>query len=156
MRELTDYEKNIIENVDKHGWFATHVFDPDGDSPSFTYSTGFSKTLDQPEFIIFGLGRDLMHYMLWEVFDQLKAGAVPMEDMRWSNVLEGFDCISKKATLSDLHKEFTRSANWFWKWNGNTEPLSVYQLVWPGTQQGLFPWENDCNPNVINQQTKLW
>jgi len=156
MRELNDYEKNLIENVEKHGWFATHVFDPDGNDPSFTYSTGFSKTLGVPEFIVFGLNKDLMHNMLWEVFHQIKAGVEPKADMRWRDLIEGFDCVGKKATHPDLHKEYTCSANWFWKRQGHADTLEVFQLVWPGAQQGLFPWEKGCDDYVISQQTQLW
>ena len=155
MSDLTDYEKNVILNFEKHGWFATSVFDPDGNDPMFTYSTGFGKTLGTPEFIVFGLNKDLMHNMLWEVFHQIKAGAEPQDGMRWSDLLEGFDCFSKKACHPDLHKEYTCTANWFWRHDGNSCPLEVYQLVWPGAQQGLFPWEDGCDPYVISQQTQL-
>ena len=111
MSKLSDYHRNIVENVEKHGWFATTVFDPDGENPSFTYSTGFAKTLDRPEFIVFGLSNELMHDMLWEVFHQLKAGALPKDGMQWSNLLEGFDCIGKKAVHPELFSEFTTTAN---------------------------------------------
>jgi len=153
---LTDYEKKIIENVEGHGWYATGVFDPEGEAPNFTYSTGFSKTLNAPEFIVFGLDLNLMHNMLWEIFRQLKAGTIPEDGKRWRDVLEGFDCVSKKVVFPEIHEEYTRSADWFWKRNGNTKPLEVYQLVWPGAQQGLFPWEEGCDPYVISQQPQLW
>jgi len=156
MSELNDHEKNLITNVETHGWFATHVFDPDGNDPNFTYSTGFAKTLNVPEFIIFGLDQELMHDMLWEVFRQLESGAVPEDGMRWHDLIEGFHCISKKASHPDLHKEYTCSANWFWRREGHTTPLDVYQIVWPGAQQGLFPWEEGCNEYVISQQPQLW
>jgi hypothetical protein len=156
MSDLTDFQKNILTNVEKHGWFATTVFDPEGKNPTFTYSIGFSKTLGAPEFIVFGLNNDLMHDMLWEVFHQIKAGAVPKSDMRWSNLIEGFDCVTQKAVHSELHKEYTASANWFWRHQGNSGHPEVYQLVWPGAQQGLFPWEEGCDSYVISQQTQLW
>ena len=156
MSELTEYDRNIIENVERHGWFATHVFDPDGQNPSFTYSTGFGKTLNRPEFIVFGLSNELMHDMLWEIFHQLKAGATPKVDMRWSDIIGGFDCISKKAVHSKLYTEYATAADWFWRHSGNSGHPEVYQLVWPGAQQGLFPWEKNCDPYVISQQPQLW
>ena len=156
MSELTDYEKNILENVEEHGWYATGVFDPDGEAPNFTYSTGFSKTLNAPEFIVFGLDNKLMHSMLWEVYRQIKAGAIPEDGKRWHDVLDGFDCISKKADSPELYEEYVRSADWFWGHSGNSGHPEVYQLVWPGAQQGLFPWEKDCDSYVISQQPQLW
>lgn len=77
----------------------------------FSYSSGFTKSLNKPEFIIFGLNKDLTHNMLWQVYHQLKAGAVPEDGMRWGGLLEGFDCISKKAIHPDLFKEYATSAN---------------------------------------------
>jgi len=55
MTELTEYEQDIVDNVEEHGWQATYVFDPDGDEPTFAYSIGFPKTLNCPDFIIIGL-----------------------------------------------------------------------------------------------------
>ncbi|MDB2437491.1 DUF4262 domain-containing protein [Hellea sp.] len=153
---MNDYEVSLLEKVIEHGWHATHVFDPDGNDPLFSYSTGFTKTLGMPEFIIIGLSKDLMHNMLWQIFHQLKAGAVPKDGMRWQGLLEGFDCISKKADHPDLFKEYTVSANWFWKHQGRDGHPEVFQMVWPGAQQGLFPWEEGCDSYVISQQPPLW
>ena len=153
---LSEYETKLLANVEEHGWQASHVFDPDGNDPDFTYSVGFTKSLHMPEFIIFGLNRELMHNMLWEIYHQLKAGAVPEDGMRWQGLLEGFDCISKKADHPDLFKEYTTSANWLWKRQKRDGNPEIYQMVWPGAQQGLFPWEPDCDPYVISQQSALW
>ena len=153
---LNDYEIKLLQNVETHGWHATSVFDPKGNDPDFVYSTGFSKSLNKPEFIVFGLDRDLMLDMLWEVYIQLEIGTIPSDNMRWQNVLEGFDCISKKAKHSDLFKKYATSANWFWKHQNQTGFPEVYQLVWPGAQQGLFPWEEGCDQYVIEQQFPLW
>ena len=70
MRDKAEWQQMVRDNVDKHGWFGTSVFDPDGKNPSFSYSVGFTKTLTAPDFIIFGLSRELMHSMLWSLFDQ--------------------------------------------------------------------------------------
>jgi len=153
---LTDYEINLLKNVDKHGWHATTVFDPKGHNPSFTYSTGFAKSLNKPEFIVFGLSNDLMHDMLWEIYEQLKAGAIPEDGMRWKNVLEGFDCISKKAKHPDLFDRYATTASWLWNYEKQIGEPEVFQLVWPGAQQGLFPWEEDCDSYVVEQQFPLW
>jgi len=153
---LSEYEDKLLSNVEEHSWQASHVFDPKGNNPDFTYSVGFTKSLDMPEFIIFGLNRDLMHNMLWEIYHQLKAGTIPADGMRWQGLVEGFDCISKKADHPDLFKEYTTSANWLWKHQKREGHPEIYQMVWPGAQQGLFPWEEGCDPYVISQQPPLW
>jgi len=145
-----------MANIDEHGLQANHVFDDKGVAPSFTYSIGFSKSLNSSEFIVFGLDKDLMHDMLWEIFHQIKYGAEPSDGMRWQNILEGFECVSKKAVHPELFTEYATSANWLWKHLGRKGNPEVYQLVWPGAQQGLFPWEDGCDFYVVSQQPALW
>ena len=156
MSSYSDHEKKLIAQVDKHGWMSTFVFDPDGHTPDFCYSVGFTKSLNAPEFIVFGLSKDLMHNMLWELYRQVQAGAVPSDGLRWTGLLEGFDCISRKARHPDLYTEYAVSAAWFWHENGNTGSPDVYQVVWPGSRQGLFPWEKGCVSDVIDAQPALW
>ena len=97
-----------------------------------------------------------MHNMLWQIYHQMEAGAVPSDGMRWHDLLEGFECVSKKAIHPDLFKEYTLSADWLWKHQKRGGHPEIYQMVWPGAQQGLFPWEDDCNEYVISQQPALW
>lgn len=156
MAQYTDYEKKLLALVDEHGWQYTHVFDPEGESPNFGYSVGFASTLNSPEFIIFGLPRKLMNNMLWEIYRQIENGAVPADGMRWSGLLEGFDCISRAATHEDLYSDYVVSADWLWKTRGNEGHPQVFQMVWPGARQGLFPWEDGCSQEVIDAQPSLW
>lgn len=156
MSEYTDYEQKLFSVVEEHGWQFTFVFDPEGLTPDFGYSVGFSTSLKAPEFIVFGLPRELMSSMLWEIYRQIENGASPFDGMRWKDLLEGFDCISRRATHKDLHSEFTVSANWFWQENGNAGNPEVYQIVWPGARQGLFPWDDGCAQEVIDAQPSLW
>lgn len=153
---ISDYEKNVLDNVEKHGWFGTHVFDPEETDPSFSYSTGFSKTLGKPEFIIFGLNKDLRHSMLWEIFRQMKDGKTPSDAQKWDDLLEGFYCVSKIATASNLYTEHVTTADWFWRHSGNQGHPEIYQMVWPGAVDGLFPWDEGCDPDVISQQPRLY
>ena len=39
--ELDDQDRRFLEHIKEHEWFDTHVFDAEGDLPSFSYSTGF-------------------------------------------------------------------------------------------------------------------
>ena len=156
MTEYSDYEQKLFSVVEEHGWQFTFVFDPEGLTPDFGYSVGFTTSLSAPEFIIFGLPRELTHNMLWEIYRQIENGAFPVDGMRWQNLLEGFDCISRRATHEKLHSEYTASANWFWQEKGNAGNPEVYQIVWPGAQQGLFPWDDGCVQDVIDAQPRLW
>ena len=76
--------------------------------------------------------------------------------MRVADLIEGFDCVIRKAVHPMTWTENTLSANWFWRQSGNEGNPEVYQIVWPGAQQGLFPWEEDCDQFVIDVQPHLW
>jgi uncharacterized protein DUF4262 len=153
---LTDYEQRIVDSVAKHGWFCVSVF---GDKPDdvFSYSVGFSETLNMPECIIFGFSGELAHKVLWEVFHQLKAGAVLSDGRRWSGLIEGFDCISRPVHPSQITREHFNSALWYW---GDPiargRSLEAYQFFWPGVNQGLFPWERGCDQIVRDHQPALY
>jgi hypothetical protein len=61
---VIEEEKRILGSIEAHGWYAVHRYDPELVEPNYTYSVGFSQTLDAPEFIVFGLHRDVMYDML--------------------------------------------------------------------------------------------
>ena len=155
--EYTDYESNIISNVQEHGWFCTYVFDPDGEDPGFSYSTGFTESLNCPEFIIFGLDRKLMHSMLWKIFRDIKSGVVPHDERIWSDLLDGFDCVIRKVHPENIPMNYLNSARWFWNTHlGKSELLEAYQVVWPGAVSGEFPWDEGCDPYIIEMQPPLY
>jgi hypothetical protein len=158
MSNLTDYEQRIVDCVQKDGWFCTSVFDPKGEAVGFSYSIGFLDTLKSPEFIIFGLSSSLRHQMLGIVFDQIQKGiTVPGEKQRWRDVLRGHDCVSRAVHPSQIIKDYFNSALWYAKHIGiQREEVKAYQLFWPGANQGLFPWENDCDQIVRDLQPLLY
>ena len=155
--ELNDYERKILDNIDEHGWFCTSVFDPNGDEPSFAYSIGFSRTFGGPEFIVFGLGAELMHSMLWDTFRQLQDGKQAEDESCWSGLLDGFDCISRSVHPSNIVQDWFNSAMWFWSdIERRTGLPAAMQLVWPSSKSGRFPWEPDCEQDVRDLQPTLW
>lgn len=155
-RDFTALEQEMIDNVVRHGWHCMNVLDPSGETEPFSYSIGFTKTCDSSECICFGLPNNLMHNMLWELFRQVEAGACLSHGKRWQGLLEGYDCITMRATHKDLMSEYTTSAGWYGRnVSGLGEP-EVYQIVWPGSGDGLFPWEEGCSQDVIDAQPRLW
>jgi Domain of unknown function (DUF4262) len=154
---LNEYERRVIDNIDKHGWFCTSVFKNKGKASSFSYSVGFTKTLNSPEFIVFGLDINLMHKMLWEVFHQIKDGRVPSDHQRWSNVLEGNDCVSRCVHPTNVITEYLNSAMWFWGEPAiRGGPLTAFQLVWPDVETCLYPWDSECPQFVRDRQPPLY
>lgn len=152
----TAYEQKILDGVVEHGWWCTSVHDPRGDAPAFAYSIGFTHTLGQPEFIIFGLPGQLMQGVLWNVFRALKAGKRPEDGQRWSGLLDDYDCEIRRVHPSNVTPEYVNSAIWFHGApEGQAEPLAVYQIVWPSLDN-QFPWDDACPQSVRDAQPPLY
>jgi hypothetical protein len=155
--DLSEYEQRILANIEEHGWFCPSIFDPDGQRPKFSYSVGFTKTLSCPEFIVFGLDTKLMHSMLWEVFRQIRAGRLPEDNQRWGDLIEGFDCISRAVHPTNIVREYFNSAMWLW---GDPDErggeMQAYQIVWPSSATGLYPWDAECAQIVRDHQPPLY
>lgn len=154
-RPLNDFERNMVAKIEEHGWFCLHVGAGDGE-PNFAYTIGFLDTLGIPDVIIFGLSRELHHAMLWELFRQARAGLQFSDGLRVSRLIDGYDCILRPA-LPERAVEYMTSTVWYLKHRGiAAAPLPAYQLFWPGKQQGLFPWESGCDPDVRDFQPLLY
>ncbi len=151
-----EYERTILQKIDKHGWFCSTVFDPKGKLPSFCYSVGFTQTLKAPEFIVFGLDDELMHAMLWQVFRDISSGRQPEDMQRWGGLLHGCDCVVRTVHPTNVVIEYLNSAIWFWRRLSEHRPLPVFQLVWPGSKSGLFPWDDGCPQSLRDGQPALY
>lgn len=152
--KLEPSDQELLNDIEEHGFQALHIF-AEREEPAFTFSIGFTESLRSPEVIIFGLNRELMHNMLWEVFRQLKAGKAMADGVCWSHLIDGFDCISRP-----VHPSWTRkylgTAIWHQRYRTGNDEVTAFQLFWPGAQQGLFPWEAGCDSFVIGQQPALY
>ncbi|MES1157045.1 MAG: DUF4262 domain-containing protein [Alphaproteobacteria bacterium] len=154
---LSDYEQRIIDAIDEHGWFCPYIFDDKSKNPDFAYSVGFTQTLDCPEFIVFGLGQNLMHAILSRVFRQIRDGKRPEDNQRWSDLIEGFDCIARAVHSTNIVRDYFNSAMWFWGDPAERgSELKAFQLVWPSAKTGLFPWDADCAQEVRDLQPPLY
>jgi Domain of unknown function (DUF4262) len=153
---LEDYEQRIVDCVESDGCFVTGVFDPEANEPNFSYSVGFPKSLGQGEVIVFGLSHSLMHKMINLLWESCNGGAKLVEGARFSGVLEGFEVVARSVARERIIPDFFNSAMWFHRRTFGTELSEAYQIVWPGAQQGLFPWDEGCTDYVISQQPALY
>jgi hypothetical protein len=144
----------LLDDVAEHGFHALHIF-AEGDEPAFSYSIGFWETLNAPEVIIFGLRRELMHSMLWEMFRQVRAGKVLADGDKWSDLIEGFDCVSRPVH-PDWISEYFGYGLWHHRYREGRGDLKAFQIFWPGARQGLFPWDAGCDQFVRDQQPSLY
>jgi len=152
---LDPEDQRIVDDVEEFGFHSLGVLN-DGDHPEFCYSVGFWETLRSPEVIVFGLPLDLMHRMLWGMFRQIKAGKTLSDGARWSDLIEGYDCISRPVHSSQFTL-YIGSALWYRRLRaGNSQGLRAYQLFWPSKNQELYPWQDGCDQNVRDRQPALY
>jgi hypothetical protein len=153
---ISDYERRILESIDDYGWFCVGV---GGDkAPAFSYSVGFPRSIKCPEFIVFGQSHKLMHSMLGGIFRQIRDGVTePSEGQRWSDLIEGYDCVSRWVHPSQIERGYFNSAIWYARHMGqDRDSVRAYQLFWPGVGDKVFPWENGCAQAVRDLQPLLY
>ncbi len=133
------------------------VFDPEQKDPDFSYSIGFQESAGQPEVIVFTLSKPLRTNMINEIFRQMIEEGLELEDgLRIGGLIEGFDCIARHITSRNALNEHFGSAIWYHRSQRDFEINDAYQIVWPGAKQGLFPWEQGCAQDVIDDQPALY
>jgi hypothetical protein len=155
-RELDPDEQSVIDNIRDHGCHIMHVFDDKGELPEFSYSIGFPVSVGQAEVIVFGLKREVRHWMVNEVCRQCAEGLKLTEGLRISGLVEGFDCVARLVRDPGAIREYFGWAIWFHETQRGEQLTEVYQLVWPGAVQGLFPWDEGCDEDVIELQLPLY
>lgn len=152
----TEYEQEILDAIEEHGWFCTAVSDLAGATSDFAYTVGFTRTLNLPEFIIFALPAKTAHGILWDVFRALEAGKVPEDGLHWSGLIQGYDCVLRRVHPTQVIREHLNSAMWFWgdpAERGGS--LTAWQIVWPDGD-GRFPWDAGCAQWVRDGQPALY
>lgn len=145
-----------LNNIEKYGCHIWSVFDPNDVEPEFSYSAGFTKTVQQGEVIIFGLRSDVRVYMINETLRQCRHDLKLKDGCSISGLIEGFDVIARAIPEKNITPEFFGTAIWYSRHEFESELHTAYQLVWPGALDGLYPWEEGCDPEVIVQQPALY
>lgn len=153
---LTDYEREIFSNVAKFGCHLTTVFDPHDHLRLFTYSTGFTFSIDQGDVIIFGLPSTVSSNVIKKLLVKCKDGLIMTDGMSVSGLLNDFDIVIKKIIPGNISIEEFNSANWFHYLKFGRPLDRAFQLVWPDSTNGFFPWQQGCGADVIELQPALY
>lgn len=153
---LSAADQKVLDNIDEHGWSCMHVGEGRSGEPNFSYSIGWWAAAQAPECIVFGLPKNLQHSVLWEVYRQVSAGLKLADGLRVRDLIEGFDCVVRPVHETQM-PEYLGFAGWYrHRQLGSAEGLKAFQIFWPGKQQRLFPWEQDCNEDVRRWQPLLY
>ena len=152
---LAEQLDQIVTYVRDYGRVALHVYGDD--EPPFTYSIGFPVSVNHPEVIVVGLTQELMQFMIDELWRQISEEGLRLQDSsRIGGLLEGFDCIAREITDIDAIDEYFRVAVNYHQTQRGNEIDRAFQIVWPDHEEGLFPWDAGCPPEVIDYQPALY
>ncbi len=146
---MTDYERDVVAKVRKYGWFQLRVVGDEQSPLSFSYTTGFWRTLEAPEILLFSLPEQTAHHVLWDVFRYFKSGQRPQTGVPVSNILGNADAVFLPVA-KEHYRTYMRTTRWF---HGHDD-FPCVQLFWPD-RQGLFPWEAGFEAKFEKDQPDL-
>ena len=155
-RSLSEMEQIVVDDVRERGLHVMPIFFEDGRHPNYMHSIGFWESVDQPEVIVFGLRNDLMAVILTQLHGQCADGLIMADGTRVSNLVEGFDCVLRLIDDPQIVHDQFGWAVWYRALRQRKPMTEAYQVVWPGAQQGLFPWEPGCDQYVKDYQPALY
>lgn len=153
---LDPEEQRALDDIREYGCHIVHVVGDRPEDIEFSYTVGFPVTVGQPEVIVFSLPRDLRQSMLNELLRQCREGLELSDGLRISNLIEGHDCIVRRIDSAAAIREHFGWAIWYHQTQRGKPVSEAYQLVWPGSRQGLFPWEEGCAWDVGAAQPPLY
>lgn len=149
-------EQQLLKAIEKIGFRVTHVYDDQGGSPGFSYSTGFPDLLGQPEVIVFGLPGDLMTMMIGQLSDLCRDGLRMADGLRFTGLLENHACTFRAVRPENIVGDYFHFAMWYQQRQTGRPMTEAFQIVWPGAKTGLFPWEPGCADKVRAAQPALY
>jgi hypothetical protein len=147
-RRHDDAEDFIVHAVSEYGWAVELVEAGEAESePAFAYTVGLHKTFGAPELIVVGLSRDVMHEILNDLGEQIKAGQPLPVGEPISGIIEGYPVRLREVRAPESYRAHVGYALWF---NGGYD-FALLQVLWPD-KQGRFPGDPDANAAVVALQ----
>ncbi len=143
----------MLADIERVGWTAIGVFDPEGDEPPFTYTIGLGVSYNHPELITFGLPPEVAHGVIATAIEQIKAGVdfTTQLDTDVSNIIsDDFTCRFLSMSESQA-QEFMLQAINFYQMIEASDRFASLQLVWPD-ENNQYPWQDECNPGIAMAQ----
>jgi hypothetical protein len=150
---LNDFEKRIVDAVEKYGWFGLSVAPrTESDDPAewFTYTIGLPKSHGWPELICFGMDSGVAHAVLGNAIAECEAKNIPpAPGLELADVLIGSNVLLVDG--SEIPEEYFLSAAWYARHAELGNPPRLLQLFWPD-DAGRFPDDRECAPEVRELQ----
>ena len=135
MSKSTIFEK-LENDIAAYGWHVISVF---GDNfPNFSYTIGFTETLNHPEIIISGLDTKLAHLLLNDIGELIKNGQSFKHGQLSNEVLENYSVKFENVTDKDILEYFVAAHRHYGE--GNFKAL---QCIWPNKDDNFQTTTND-------------
>lgn len=150
-RRSDNAEDFIVHAVGEYGWAVELVAAGEAESePAFAYTVGLHKSFGAPELIVFGLSRDVMHQILNDLGEQMKAGQTLPIGEPIPGIIEGYPLRLREVRAPESYREHVGYALWF---NGGYD-FALLQVLWPD-KRGRFPDDADADAAVAALQPRV-
>lgn len=146
-------DQNTLNDIAEHGW-SGKIIPEDSEGPGFEYTVGLFAGHQHPEVIVFGLPHKIGHDILWQVYNEIRAGRAFREPGLYSNVLVDHNC-RMQIVHPSWHGDFFGYALWHRRYANIRQDFAAVQCVWPD-MHGLFPGEAGCAAYVARSQPDLF
>ena len=147
---------SVARVVRKRGWRGVYVGAYDSPTPCWIYSVGFWECVGSPEVIVFDAPKLTANTTLLSVFDELRSGALRLEDgARWEDDWGGPAAVWRKVHPSQLDMKWLRLAQWYRAQTTGSDDLDAFQLVLPDND-GHLPWEEGYDERLRPLQPALY
>lgn len=137
----SDVLDKVEKDIDEHGWHVLSVFGKG--VTRFSYSIGFTETLDHPEVLMSGLDTDLMHNLINDIGNLIKQGHNFSANDLSDKVLKGFP-VKFIAVTSENKEEYLRAACSRY----GEDDFVALQCLWPD-KNGVFPENSSKSQEVL-------
>ena len=132
----SQYERELVERIEKGDWQVTGVFDNSEDGTPFAYSIGIFQNFGQPELLMIGPDSKSAAQYVNRYGALIKAnGETYSPGNFYPGIMDGLNVCMIDAN-DEAKVQFTLSCNWYYK--GRDYPLM--QCIWPSSK-GFWPWD---------------
>ncbi len=140
MKNTSVLEK-VGDDIEEHGWHVLSVFGKG--VPNFSYTVGFTETLNHPEIIMSGLDSKLAHFLLNDIGNLIRGGKSFNDGDLSDQVLKNYS-VKFQSVSEDNILEYFRAANAYY----GERKFKALQCVWPNSQ-GKFQQSSDEDQEIL-------
>ncbi len=148
------HKRDLERRIRRYGWTAIYVGDYHS-APTWAYTVGLDESLNQPELIIFDTTLEIANALFWEAHDDLKSGALKIEDgLAWPPEWEQ-PGVWRKVHPEQVDEWLPLACMRQFDRTGRRGDLEAYQLV-VADPQGNLPWQTGYDERLRERQPALY